>query len=134
MLIHKQKLPSPGAGEDEEEVECFARSPRHLNMTIRLLNDSILSAKLSNEMKLETIHKGFLATIDRRKELLEQIKQLNKQCQILHEQNQTVKENHQNRLRLNEQQEKNYQQRILDERSAQEKWKSQIEAFEKQSP
>jgi len=133
MFIHNHEFPSPGAGEDEEQVEYFSHSPRYLNMSIRLLNDSILSVKISNEIKLETIHKGFLSTINRRKELLEQIKHLNKQCQVLHEQNQIIKENNQNRLEFNNKLEKNYQQQIHDEQIKQNEWRNKIELLQKQS-
>ncbi len=133
MFIHNHDFPSPGAGEDEEHVEYSSRSPRYLNTSIRLLNDSILSIKVSNEIKLETIHKGFLSTINRRKELLEQIKQLNKQCQIFYEQNQLIKETNQNKFELNRQFEQNYQQQILDEQNKQNEWKKKIELLEKHS-
>jgi tRNA A-37 threonylcarbamoyl transferase component Bud32 len=133
MLINNHELPSPGAGDDEEQVEYYSHSPRYLNMSIRLLNDSILSVKISNEIKLETIHKGFLSTINRRKELLEQIKQLNKQCQVLHEQNQIIKENNQNRLEFNIKLEKTYQQQIYDEQIKQKQWKNKIELLQKSS-
>ncbi|CAF5148162.1 unnamed protein product [Rotaria sp. Silwood1] len=102
-------------------------------MRIRLLNDSILSVKISNEIKLETIHRGFLLTINRRKELLEQIKELNKQCQILHEKNQTIKENNQNRFQFNNKLEKNYQQQIYDEQNKQKELRKKIELLQKQS-
>jgi len=131
MLIHNHELPSPGAGDDEEQVEYYSHSPRYLNMSIRLLNDSILSVKISNEIKLETIHKGFLSTIHRRKELLEQIKELNKKCQVLHEQNQIIKENNQNRLEFNIKLEKIYQQKIHDEQIKQNQWKNKIELLQK---
>jgi hypothetical protein len=133
MLINNHELPSPGAGDDEEQVEYYSHSPRYLNTSIRLLNDSILSIKISNEIKLETIHKGFLSTINRRKELLEQIKQLNKQCQVLHEQNQIIKENNQNRLEFNIKLEKTYQQQIYDEQIKQKQWKNKIELLQKSS-
>jgi len=132
MFIHNQDFPeSNGVGEDEEQVESFVRSRRYLNMRIRLLNDSILSINISNEIKLETIHKGFLSTINRRKELLEQIQQLNKQCQVLHETNQTIKENNQNRFQLNEQLEKNYKQQIYDEQIKQNQWRKKLELLQK---
>ncbi len=131
MFRHNQELPLPGPGDDEEQVEYFSHSPRHLNMSIRLLTDSILSVKLSNEIKLETIHKGFLSTINRRKELLEQIQQLNKQCQVLHETNQTIKENNQNRFQLNEQLEKNYKEQIYDEQIKQNQWRKKLELLQK---
>jgi AraC-like DNA-binding protein len=126
MFIHNNEFPSPGAGEDEEYAENFFHSPRHLTTTIRLLNDAILSVKISNEIKLETIHKGFLSTINRRKELFEQIKQLNKKCQILHEQNESIKENNQIKFELNQQLEQNYQKQILDEQTKQNEWKKKI--------
>jgi hypothetical protein len=132
MFRHNQELPLPGPGDDEEQVEYFSHSPRHLNMSIRLLTDSILSVKLSNEIKLETIHKGFLSTIHRRKELLEQIKELNKQCQMLHEQNQIIKENNQNRLEVNHQIEENYQKDIYNEQMKQKEWRNKIELLQKQ--
>jgi len=132
MFIHNQDFPeSNGVGEDEEQVESFVRSRRYLTMRIRLLNDSILSINISNEIKLETIHKGFLSTINRRKELLEQIQQLNKQCQVLHETNQTIKENNQNRFQLNEQLEKNYKQQIYDEQIKQNQWRKKLELLQK---
>jgi hypothetical protein len=131
MFIHNHEFPSPGAGDDEEQVEYFSHSPRYLNMSIRLLNDSILSVKISNEIKLETIHKGFLSTINRRKELLEQIQQLNKQCQVLHETNQTIKENNQNRFQLNEKLEKNYKEQIYDEQIKQNQWRKKLELLQK---
>jgi hypothetical protein len=133
MILHKHELPVPGVGEDEEHVEQFLRSPRYLNMRIRLLNDSILSINISNEIKLETIHRGFLSTINRRKELLEQIKEFNKQCQILHEKNQTIKDNNQNRFQLNNKLEKTYQEYIADEQIKQNQWKQKIQLLNKQS-
>ncbi|CAF4982363.1 unnamed protein product, partial [Rotaria socialis] len=113
--------------------EQFLHSRRYLNMRIRLLNDSILSVKISNEIKLETIHQGFLLTINRRKELLEQIKELNKQCQILHEKNEAIKENNQNRLHLNSKLEKNYQQQITDQQNKQIEWRQKIESLQEET-
>ncbi|CAF1104756.1 unnamed protein product [Rotaria sordida] len=133
MFIHNHELPLPGAGEDDEHVGQFLHSRRYLNMRIRLLNDSILSVKISNEIKLETIHRGFLLTINRRKELLEQIKELNKQCQILHEKNQTIKENNQNRFQFNNKLEKIYQKQIHDEQNKQNEWREKIELLQEQS-
>ncbi len=132
LVIHNQDFPeSNGVGEDHEQVESFVHSRRYLNMRIRLLNDSILSINISNEIKLETIHKGFLSTINRRKELLEQIQQLNKQCQVLHETNQTIKENNQNRFQLNEKLEKNYKEQIYDEQIKQNQWRKKLELLQK---
>ncbi|CAF1023562.1 unnamed protein product [Rotaria magnacalcarata] len=133
MFTHNHELPSLGAGEDGEQVEQFLHSRRYLNMRIRLLNDSIESVKISNEIKLETIHQGFLLTINRRKELLEQIKELNKQCQILHEKNEAIKENNQNRLHLNSKLEKNYQQQITDQQNKQIQWRQKIESLQEQT-
>ncbi len=130
MFIHNNEFPSPGAGEDEEQVENFFHSTRHLTTSIRLLNDSILSIKISNEIKLETIHQGFLSTINRRKELFEQIKQLNKQCQILHEQNQLIKENNEKKYEFNQQLERNYQQDILNEQTKQNQWKTKFDLLQ----
>ena len=127
MFTHNNELPSPGAGEDEEHAEHFFHSPRYLTTRIRLLNDSILSVKVSNEIKLETIHKGFLSTINRRKELLEQIKQLTKQCQILHEQNELSRRNNEIQFELNQQLEQNYRKQILDEQTKQNEWKKNID-------
>lgn len=130
MFINNNDTSLPGSGEDYEQVEHFLRSRRYLNMRIRLLNDSILSVKISNEIKLETIHRGFLSTINRRKELLEQIKEINKKCQLLHENNEEIKENNRNRFQLNDQIEKHYQQQIRDEISKQNEWKRKIDSLQ----
>ena len=111
MFINNDRFPSPGAGEDEEQIEIIFHSSRHLNTNIRLLNDWISSVKISNEIQLETIHQGFLSTINRRKELLEQIKQLNKQCQILHERNELIKETNQKRIQLIEEEQKEWRKK-----------------------
>jgi len=134
MFFYKNEVPRlPGAGEDDEQVEHFLKTPRHLTTRIRILNDLIFSVNISNEIKLETIHKGFLSTINRRKELLEQIKDLNKQCQIHHEKNQTIKENNQNIFQLNQNLEKDYQQQILNEQIKQKQLKEKIKLLDKQS-
>lgn len=133
MFINNHDLPLPGAGDDNEHVQNYSHSPRYLNTSIRLLNDSILSVKISNEIQLETIHKGFLSTINRRKELLDKIKQLNKQCQLLHEQNQIIKDKNQNRFNENNKIEKNYQQLIFDEQNKQKQWIDKINSLHKQT-
>lgn len=119
MLLSNHELPVSGAGDDPEEYEYYSHSPRYLNTRIRLLNDSILSFKISNEIQLETIHQGFLSTIKRRKELLEKIQQLNEQCQYLHKQNQLIKEKNQNRLDENKKLENYYQELIQQEKAKQ---------------
>lgn len=130
MFIHNSEYPSPGStNPDDEHIDSSLNSPRHLNMTVRILNDSIFSVKISNEIKLETIHKGFLSTINRRKELFEQIQYLNKQCQIFYEKNQLIKENNQKQLQINEQLERNYQQQIQDEIDKQNQWKTKLESI-----
>jgi len=130
MFVHNNDYPSPGStGHDDEQIDGSLNSPRHLNMTIRILNDSIFSVKISNEIKLETIHKGFLSTINRRKELFEQIQHLNKQCQILYEKNQLIKENNRNQLTFNEDLERNYRQQIQNEIDQQNQWKIKIDSI-----
>lgn len=105
MIFHHHRLPNRSIDEDEEQAnEHFLRSRSYLLMRLRLLKDSQLSMKISNEIKMETIEKGFLATIQRRKELLERIQQLNQQCRMLREKNhrlvQIIRQRHEENLRL----------------------------------
>lgn len=124
---------SDSGGADGESDEPFFHSRRHLNMRIRLLQDSILASQISNEVKLETMHRGFLATIDRRKELLEQIQQLNKQCQLLHEKNQNLREMSDERARATVQLESSYRERIDEQRAKQIDWEEKIQSLPGQS-
>ena len=123
MLLSNQKTPLPAVGDDEESASSFPRSSRHINMKIRLLNDSIASVKTSNEIQLQTIEKGFQSTIERRKKLLEQIEQLTEQCANLREQNEGFQRINQSR---NEILEENYRKAILAEESEQNFWKNKL--------
>lgn len=123
------EAPDLSAGIDEEHVEHVLHSRRYLNMRIRLLKDSIFSVSVANEIKLETIQRGFQTTIERRKELLDQIQQLNKQCQILHEKNQSLKEMNDSRVTINENLDKIYEEQIREEQLKQDEWKQKIEAL-----
>ena len=127
MLLSNPKTPLPGVGDDEEHVEFYTRSYRHLNMRIRLLNDSIASVKLSNEIRLEKIAKGFQSTIERRKNLLEQIQHLTEQCQILEQRNQTFKQTNEIRIQDNEILENNYRKEIVDQDNQQIVWKNKLD-------
>ena len=117
MAIQRRDIPEPGAGEDEEQVEKFLRSRRHLNGRIRLLNDSILSIKISNEIQLETFHQGFLNTINRRKELLERIEQLTEECRMFKEKNRRLEEYNEHRREVNEQLKERCEREIRDEQT-----------------
>ena len=117
--MHSQQHESSewdAAADDEGEGEQSRHSARYLHMRLRLLNDSILSTSISNEIQLETIHKGFLATIDRRKELLEQIRHLTQQCQLFTEKNENLRQYNRNRLQSNSKLQEDYEQRIRDEK------------------
>ena len=106
--------------EDEEATEHFRHSRRYIQMRIRLLKDSTLAIKISNEIKLDTIEKGFLATIQRRKELLERIQQLNEQCRIVRDKNDPLSQLVRQRFEENDQLEKDYREdlrRILEEQN-----------------
>ena len=133
MFLKNHELPESGTNEDQEQAEQFLHSHRYLSMRVRLLNDSISSVKIANEIKLETIHRGFLFTINRRKELLEQINQLNKQCQIYREKNKILKETNQNRIQCNDKLDKDYQRQIHNERDKQNQWRKKIDLLSKQS-
>ena len=113
-ILPKKEVREPGAGEDEEQVEQFLRSRRHLWSRIRLLNDSILSIKISNEIQLETIHQGFLNTINRRKELLERIQQLTSECQMFKDKNRRIEETNEHLRDANEQLKERYERDIHD--------------------
>ena len=127
MLLSNSKIPLPGVGDDDEHVESYGRSYRYLNARIRLLNDSILSVKISNEIQFEILANGFHSTIERRKNLLEQIEQLNEQCQILHQRNEILKQLHQTRIQSNQILEENYRKDILDEENLR---KSKMDLFQ----
>ena len=115
MHSHSQDSLEWDAGDDGDHTEQLRRSARYLHMRIRLLNDSILSTSISNEIQLETIHKGFLATIDRRKKLLEQIRHLNDQCQCFAEKNENLRRYNRDRLQSNAKLQEYYEQQIRDE-------------------
>lgn len=119
MLLSNSKQTLSAVGGDDEHVDFSTRSYRHLNMKIRLLNDSIVSVKTSNDIQLETIEKGFQSTINRRKILLEQIQELNEQCQRIHQQNQFLKQNNQIRLEENQKLEMNYRNELIKEENQQ---------------
>ncbi|UJR29050.1 hypothetical protein I4U23_010265 [Adineta vaga] len=129
MFITQPETPDCGNGEDDEHAEHVLRSRRYLTMRIRLLKDCILSINISNEIKLETIQRGFQMTMNRRKELLEEIQQLNKQCQILHEKNQSMKEMNETRLETNQNLEKTYQEQIDKEKAKQNEWKKRMQTL-----
>lgn len=126
MFLQRRHQPEPAVDDDEEQTEPFLRSRRHLLTRQRLLKDSILSIKISNEIKLETIEKGFLATINRRKELLERIAQLNQQCEHLRERNSNIADTIRDRVKSNRELENRYQDELLQIRSKQERWQEKI--------
>ena len=101
MLLNNSKVVLPSAGDDDEQVESYGRSYRHLNAKIRLLNDSIFSVKISNEIQFEILANGFHSTIERRKKLLEEIEQLTEQCRYLHQRNEILKQSYQTRIESN---------------------------------
>ena len=84
ILLRNRELSPLADIENGEQLEQFLHSRRFLSMHIRLLNDSIFSLKISNEIRLETIQQEFLSTINRRKELIDKIKQLHEQYQPWH--------------------------------------------------
>lgn len=115
MLLNNSKVSLPSVDEGDEHVESSGRSCRYLNAKIRLLNDSIFSVRISNEIQFEILANGFHSTIERRKNLLEQIQHLTEQCRILLQRNDVLKQLHQTRIESNEILEENYRKEIVDQ-------------------